>query len=1236
MVKIYQNRGGELKKVLDENELVNRSTNQTIGGTKTFQGTINVPDAPDSENSSKAANTKFVKTAINNLINGADQALDTLKELSQAIGDDPHFVTTINNKIDALDAAAVHKTGNKAETITGNKTFTGATTFSGTSALNGATTVGGTATFNNNATFNKPVTFNDSLTFKKPIALNQTDFQMTVKDTNSDTLRTDTLIKGISSNSAYGITSLFGTAGNTILGSGEGKNTLLTDLGGDTGENVYIISDGGITFYTNANTYANKKAVTLNAAGELSGLSKVTSTSFVGNLTGNVTGNADSATKLATARTIAVAGAVTGSASFNGTANSTINAIWRSCLVGQSGSTTTNPWYKVASYAATTANDDIEAVFLVENTYSTHTYGLLKLHVRTDASKVITATASSLVWLSHTGFTPSDFVLVMPTAASSTFELWTRVAVGYQYRRFTVLSEGNRSGTSIRLTLHPASSAGQAASITTAGTKKESTFTGQASSCTGNSATATKFASAQTVKLEGDVTGSASSQAGWTVSTTLKNSGVTAGSYGPSADATPAYNATFNVPYIKVDAQGRVTAAATRTVRIPASDNTDTKNTAGSTNSLKKLFLIGAESQAANPQTYSRDTAYVGTDGCLYSGGAKVLTSHQSLSNYLTKLTNVSEMGRYIDMHYDNDRATYDYDVRLFVNAQGTAAGGGELKITASKVTAGTFNGALTGNASTATKFASAQSIALTGDVTGSTSSQAGWSITTTLKNSGVTSGSYGPSETSTIKPGYGGTFKVPYITVDTKGRVTSASTKTVQIPASDNTNTTYTIAAGASNGQIKVTPSSGSAYNVSVTGLKNSAFAEADTANGLQVSNGKLQVKCKSGGGISPDSKGALWIDFQTALSNNEDNFRTMIASMIEAQQLPSGSKRYFYVDGGNSGSGIAVSTTNPASSLGTPAKPFKSLQECINYICKVYQINSQTAYIVCKNVSLTSSLVLPDFSKTTGKIVICGGTFTTSTSRGNHTALSAGTYGIQISLTPSDSNPRFGVEVTNGKWYLRDFNVSVTDNSLNSSGGHLAALAVHGYGSAEIYNCRFKTTRSSTKVSNCDYTTGEHCIFVYEYGHLDVSGYNIIEGSDILTAATSNSTSATRRHINGIIANGNGTIQFDDMRDNRKLVFIGQFRHIMASNSAISRNQAYASQIEFKKTLVNNKDVRRADYKYYCYNGGHINMAEFGEDKRQDTTPGDSKYFGADTTNGDGTPRTSLVRTNTFSWYR
>jgi hypothetical protein len=49
-----------------------------------------------------------------------------------------------------------------------------------------------------------------------------------------------------------------------------------------------------------------------------------------------------------------------------------------------------------------------------------------------------------------------------------------------------------------------------------------------------------------------------------------------------------------------------------------ATDN-DTKNTAGSTDTSSKIFLVGATSQAANPQTYSHDTAFVDTNGRLNS-----------------------------------------------------------------------------------------------------------------------------------------------------------------------------------------------------------------------------------------------------------------------------------------------------------------------------------------------------------------------------------------------------------------------------------------------------------------------------------------------------------------------------------------------------------------------------------------------------------------------------------------
>lgn len=57
------------------------------------------------------------------------------------------------------------------------------------------------------------------------------------------------------------------------------------------------------------------------------------------------------------------------------------------------------------------------------------------------------------------------------------------------------------------------------------------------------------------------------------------NSGATAGSYGDSAAQTPAYGGTFKVPYVTVNATGHVTGISEHTVKIPASDNTDTKVT---------------------------------------------------------------------------------------------------------------------------------------------------------------------------------------------------------------------------------------------------------------------------------------------------------------------------------------------------------------------------------------------------------------------------------------------------------------------------------------------------------------------------------------------------------------------------------------------------------------------------------------------------------------------------------
>lgn len=73
-----------------------------------------------------------------------------------------------------------------------------------------------------------------------------------------------------------------------------------------------------------------------------------------------------------------------------------------------------------------------------------------------------------------------------------------------------------------------------------------------------------------------NTTYSAASGGGLSLSGTafsLANSGVTAGSYGPSANVSPGSSGSFSVPYVTVDAKGRVTAASTKTITLPNSEN---------------------------------------------------------------------------------------------------------------------------------------------------------------------------------------------------------------------------------------------------------------------------------------------------------------------------------------------------------------------------------------------------------------------------------------------------------------------------------------------------------------------------------------------------------------------------------------------------------------------------------------------------------------------------------------
>ena len=126
------------------------------------------------------------------------------------------------------------------------------------------------------------------------------------------------------------------------------------------------------------------------------------------------------------------------------------------------------------------------------------------------------------------------------------------------------------------------------------------------------------------------------------------------------------------------------------------------------------------------------------------------------------------------------------------------------------------------------------------------TSATAAASPSVTLGDSGVTAGAYGDSAAKT--PGYGGTFKVPYVRVNSKGIVTEVSAHDVTLPASVDTHHKTGIKAGASG-----TNSNSAATNPYIKVLDETTY--------------RAQVQLKGSGGttVTSDANGVITINSET-----------------------------------------------------------------------------------------------------------------------------------------------------------------------------------------------------------------------------------------------------------------------------------------------------------------------------------------------------------------------------------
>lgn len=132
------------------------------------------------------------------------------------------------------------------------------------------------------------------------------------------------------------------------------------------------------------------------------------------------------------------------------------------CVVGQSGPTTTNPWYKFASISVSTAWARRQITFLVTCDYNNDVrFGILNVWFRVGSDGLFNI--GDIVFESDTGLDRSKFVLAH---GSGNYELWVEIPNAYGAIKFEVLSEGTDRKWIDCWTLHDCNSAGYASEPT--------------------------------------------------------------------------------------------------------------------------------------------------------------------------------------------------------------------------------------------------------------------------------------------------------------------------------------------------------------------------------------------------------------------------------------------------------------------------------------------------------------------------------------------------------------------------------------------------------------------------------------------------------------------------------------------------------------------------------------------------------------------------------------------------
>lgn len=269
----------------------------------------------------------------------------------------------------------------------------------------------------------------------------------------------------------------------------------------------------------------------------------------------------------------------------------------------------------------------------------------------------------------------------------------------------------------------------------------------------------------------------------------ISNSGVTAGSYGPSQDSSVGFGDSIDVPYISVNSRGQITSADSRSITLP-SEPTPTsigaepafaKNTAFNKNfgSAAGTVCQGNDSRLSNARPASDVSAWakepnkptytpteVGVIGTAPTSGQVAVfdgTTGKIKSTGFTIATSVPADAKFTDTTYS-----------VFDAATTSTAGGIGLVPAPS---AGQSTRYLCSNGEWSIPAGTVYNGSTTISVKPSTT-DGEYNIYLVALFPGTTSQSVGPSASGTID--FGSAFNVPYITIDQYGRITALANRSM------------------------------------------------------------------------------------------------------------------------------------------------------------------------------------------------------------------------------------------------------------------------------------------------------------------------------------------------------------------------------------------------------------------------------------------------------------------------